>query len=162
MKTAYLGLGSNLGDRIGFLRHAIALMRPLGVVRAYSQVYETAPVGYAEQGDFLNAAIALETDLPPEQLLPALKSIEKELGRQPGPRYGPREIDLDILVMDGVVRKSDPVIPHPEMHRRGFVLRPLADIAPDLFVPGHGAVRDLLEALPADGTKISPHVLDGV
>lgn len=158
--TAYIGLGSNVGDRLGYLRQAVSRLRSLGEVVSVSKVYETAPVGYADQGHFLNAVVALRTTLAPETLLPALKNIEKLLGRKPGPRYGPREIDLDILVVGETVRETDPVLPHPEMHRRRFVLQPLADIAPALLVPGKGPVRDLLDALPDEGTTISPDMLD--
>ena len=154
-RKAYIGLGSNLGDRERLLGRAvrslidvhhdpkkrIPLLRNLRL----SPIYETAPVGVTDQPDFLNAVVEGDTEHSPEDLLAALKHIEGELGRTEGPRWGPRAIDLDILDMSGTVRGGDPTLPHLSLHERAFVLRPLADLAPDLVHPVSGvSVRGML------------------
>ena len=152
MTTVYLGLGSNLGDRRRNLEAAVEALRahPLVRVTAVSSFLETEPVGGPPgQGKFLNAAAEIETDLAPEALLAELKRIERALGRKAGPRWGPREVDLDILLYGEEVLETEAlVIPHPRLRERRFVLEPLAEIAPDARDPVTGlAVRDLLARL---------------
>ena len=150
---AYVGLGANLGDRQATLRRAVELLGELpGVeVVAVSSFHDTAPWGYADQPRFLNAACALETELPPRVLLDALLDTERRLGRERAagaPRYGPRTIDLDLLVHgDLVLAEPGLEVPHPRLHERVFALAPLAEIAPALVVPGRGPVSDLLAAV---------------
>lgn len=136
MTVAYIGLGSNLGDRLDNLRRAVvALNKTRVVVRKVSSVYETEPVG-PPQPDFLNAVCEIETDLSPRELLVRLKNIESEMRRKPGERWGPRLIDLDLLLYgDEVINDADLKVPHPEMHKRQFVVVPLLEIAPDLKLP---------------------------
>ena len=146
---AYIGLGGNLGDREATLRAALELLaaEPGVVVDAVSSFTETEPWGYADQPWFLNAVCAVETELGPRDLLARLLAVERRLGRSrgDGPRFGPRSIDLDLLV-HGELTVSEPglEVPHPRLAERRFVLSPLAEIAPDLVVPGHGRVADLL------------------
>ncbi|MBM4046205.1 MAG: 2-amino-4-hydroxy-6-hydroxymethyldihydropteridine diphosphokinase [Planctomycetes bacterium] len=138
MAMAYIGLGSNLGNREGCLREAIQRLRQLPgtTVLRVSRFYETAPVGGPPQGEFLNAALAIETTLAPEPLLAELQRIEAALGRVRDVKWGPRTIDLDILLYDDLVLDTPTLkIPHPLMHERMFVLDPLAEIAPDLVHP---------------------------
>ncbi|HEV3404498.1 MAG TPA: 2-amino-4-hydroxy-6-hydroxymethyldihydropteridine diphosphokinase [Gaiellaceae bacterium] len=145
MTLAYIGLGSNLGDREETIRRAVEL---LGAARV-STLIETEPWGYADQPRFLNAVAELETDEPPRALLARLLEIERELGRtREGPRYGPRTIDLDLLLY-GDDRLDEPGLglPHPRLHERAFVLEPLAELAPELVVPGFGPVKALLSRL---------------
>ena len=138
MALAYIGLGSNLGNREGCLRGAIQRLRELPgtTVLRVSRFYETEPVGGPPQGKFLNAALALETTLAPESLLAELQRIETALGRTREVRWGPRTTDLDILLYDdGVLDTPTLKIPHPLMHERMFVLDPLAEIAPNVIHP---------------------------
>ncbi len=129
--TAYIGLGSNMGDRAGACRRALELLGRVGRVTAVSSLYCTEPVGYKEQEEFINAAAGLETDLSPQDLLQACREIENELGRVRVFPWGPRSIDLDILLYGNrMVKTPDLVIPHPQMSLRGFVLVPLCEIAP--------------------------------
>ena len=148
MRRAYVGLGANLGDRAATLALALALLgeRPEIEIVAVSAFRETEPVGFLDQPLFLNAAAALDTSLEPEELLTALLDVERELGRvREGPRYGPRTVDLDLLLMDGVtVDEPGLTLPHPRLHERAFALEPLAELDPSLVVPGHGSVVDLL------------------
>ena len=144
MVRAYIGLGSNLGDREATLRRALELLS--GEIVAVSSFRETDPVGYLDQPRFLNAAAALDTELEPRALLDRLLEVERELGRtREGPRFGPRTIDLDLLLY-GVRAIDEPglTVPHPRLAERLFVLEPLAELDPDLVVPGHGRVADLL------------------
>jgi 2-amino-4-hydroxy-6-hydroxymethyldihydropteridine diphosphokinase len=141
MAKAFVGIGSNLGDRGAHLALARAELGalPRTSLAAFSPVYETAPLGPVGQGPFLNAAARLETELDPYDLLDALRAIETKAGREPvgrRPKWGPRVLDLDILLYDNRVVSSDElVIPHPLMHERWFVLRPLADLEPRLVHP---------------------------
>jgi 2-amino-4-hydroxy-6-hydroxymethyldihydropteridine diphosphokinase len=148
---AYVGLGANLGDRAATLRRAIDLLaeRPAIDVVGVSSFRETDPVGYLDQPRFLNAAVAVETSLTPSALLAALLDVERELGRvREGPRYGPRTVDLDLLLMDDVVLDEPGLeLPHPRLHDRMFALEPLAELDPELVVPGRGPVRQLLLSL---------------
>ncbi len=142
---AYVGLGANLGDREASLRRAAGL---IGATRL-SAIRETEPWGYEHQPRFLNAVAELETELLPRALLERLLEVERELGRvRMGPRFGPRTIDLDLLVY-GELELDEPglTIPHPRLHERLFVLEPLAELAPSLAVPGNGLVSALLAGL---------------
>jgi 2-amino-4-hydroxy-6-hydroxymethyldihydropteridine diphosphokinase len=142
---AYVGLGANLGDREGTIRAAVADLP--GVV-AVSTLRETDPVGITDQPRFLNGVAVLETELAPRELLDVLLAVERRLGRERGRRWGPRTIDLDLLLYgDEVIDETGLTIPHPRLHERRFVLEPLADIAPKLVVPGYGRVKDLLAKL---------------
>lgn len=150
---AYLGLGSNLGDRARNLQEAIARLEERGVrVVARSRVYATVPYppGGPVQPDFYNQVLAVETERSPRALLEACHDVETSLGRDRSKeeRWGPRPIDLDILVIEGeTIEESDLVVPHPRLAERAFVLVPLAEVAPKLRVPGLGPVRDLLAAI---------------
>jgi 2-amino-4-hydroxy-6-hydroxymethyldihydropteridine diphosphokinase len=142
---AFVGLGANLGDREAAIRQAAEL---LGAVRL-SSIRETEPWGYEEQPRFLNAVAELETQLGPRVLLDRLVEIERGLGRtRDGPRWGPRTIDLDLLVYgDEVIDEPGLTVPHPRLHERSFVLEPLAELDPELVVPGRGRVLALLREL---------------
>jgi 2-amino-4-hydroxy-6-hydroxymethyldihydropteridine diphosphokinase len=155
MRNVYLGLGSNLGDRDANLRAAIGkLAEFLHVVRV-SSVYETEPLLVEDQPLFHNIACAGQTSLDPFSLLSALKRIERELGRVPGPRYGPRVIDIDILLLDDVVLTSPELtIPHPAMLERAFALIPLVEIAPNQRHPVAGrTIEELALGLDASGVR---------
>jgi len=135
---AVIGLGANLGDRLGALRAATARIGELGAVRARSGVYETAPVD-APPPSYLNAAIAIETTLSPEELMRALLAIEASMGRVRAEKNGPRTIDLDVLWIEGVARSSEELtVPHPRLTERAFALGPLLEVAPDARDPVGG------------------------
>ncbi len=135
--SIYLALGTNLGDRSASLGNAVERLRDAVVVTRMSSVYETEPAYLLDQPRFLNMALRGETALDPHALLAFLKRIERDLGRTAGPRYGPRAIDLDILLYDRlVIATADLTIPHPRMAERPFVLAPLVEIAPELVPPG--------------------------
>lgn len=154
----YLALGANLGDRLSNLRAAIRSLPPKVHVLAESRVYETPPWGYTKQPPFLNMAIQAETDLAPAALLSYLKHIEAQIGREESVHWGPRLIDLDILFYDDLTLNSpELVIPHPHLHERGFVLVPLADLAPDLEHPRlRRRIRDLLATVDLSGITPLP------
>ena len=138
-RTAYLGLGSNIGDRYGHLNAAVSSLRDHGLtIEAVSSAYETEPVGeILDQPDFLNAAVRVTTDLEPEALLDVLKEVEAERGRETGlPRHSPREIDVDLLLLGDLEFESDRLtLPHREVTSRRFVLVPLLELDPELTTP---------------------------
>ena len=151
MTLAYVGLGANLGDREGTIRRAVELLgaEPGIEVVAVSVLRETDPVGYADQPRFLNGAAAVETELAPRELLDRLLAVERELGRVrgDGPRYGPRAIDLDLLLYgDQGVDLPGLTVPHPRLADRRFALEPLHELDPGLRLPDGRAVRELLGA----------------
>lgn len=168
MPVAYLALGSNLGDRQRFLDEAVRRLRavPGLCLRRVSPYYETAPVGGpAEAGAYLNAVAEADTSLPPDRLLQTLLDIERQFGRVRSELNAPRTLDLDLILYGDLVRHDpDPVVPHPRLHERRFVLQPLADLAPDLVHPTiRKTVRELLAALPpeADPPRVFPRVETG-
>jgi 2-amino-4-hydroxy-6-hydroxymethyldihydropteridine diphosphokinase len=145
---AYVGLGANLGDREAAIRRAAELVG----ARRLSAIRETEPWGYADQPRFLNAVAELETELSPRALLDRLQEVERQLGRERrGPRYGPRTIDLDLLLYgDERVDEPNLHVPHPRLRERLFVLEPLAELAPERKIPGNGTVREALAGLQSD------------
>ena len=154
---AVIAVGSNLGDRRANLEAAIARLAPAATVTARSAVYETAPMYVADQPAFLNMALRADTDLAAHALLAHLKAIEAELGRRSGGvRFGPREVDLDILLYgDAVLEGEALTVPHPRMAERAFVLRPLADVAADVRHPVLGrTIAELLAEVPGAETVV--------
>ena len=151
MTRAYVGLGANLGPKEVTLLRAVDLLavEPGVEVLAVSQLHETQPVGNTHQPDFLNGAVSVDTSLSPRGLLDALLRVEQELGRvRDDERWGPRTIDLDLLVYgDEIVDEPGLRVPHPRLHERRFALEPLVDLEPELVVPGLGAVSELLAQL---------------
>ena len=151
MRRAWIGLGANLDDPPAQLREALRRIAaaPGLKLRAQSSLYRSAPLGPAGQPDYCNAACMVETDLPAEALLGALHDIERAMGRaRPPVRWAPRLIDLDLLHYEGERREAGELcLPHPEAHKRNFVMAPLAEIAPDLELPGAGIVAELARAL---------------
>ncbi|MFQ5329320.1 MAG: 2-amino-4-hydroxy-6-hydroxymethyldihydropteridine diphosphokinase [Thermodesulfobacteriota bacterium] len=138
MTTIFIGIGSNMGDRVNNCRRAIELIGEQMVLRRVSSFYETKPWGYAKQEDFINCVVEAATSLGVGELLALLQKIERDVGRDgvAAMRWGPRIIDLDILFYgDTVVEEEGLNIPHPHLHERAFVLAPLAEIAPDLIHP---------------------------
>ncbi len=161
--TAYVGLGANLGDRLGSLREAVRLLDTVqGIeVKRCSPVYETEPVGGPPQGRFLNAVLDMEIYLAPELLLERCKAVENAMGRERTGRWGPRTIDIDILLYgDSIVRSETLEIPHPLMHERAFVLAPFADLAPGVVHPVLGVtVNELLGRTGRSGVRLTSHRL---
>lgn len=157
MRTGYLGLGSNVGDRAGHLRAAIEMLGERGVeVEAVSSGYETEPVGEVlDQPDFLNAAIRIHTELEPEALLDVCKQVETERGRQlDAPRHSPRPLDVDLLLLGDLELTTDRLtLPHTEVTTRRFVLAPLLELDPDLTLPDGMRLQDALAAL-APGQRV--------
>lgn len=150
MVRAHIALGSNLGDRAAALAAATSRLPDHELVLTRTApVYRTAPVGPPGQPEYYNTVVEVETTKTPEALLEYVKDLERALGRTENVRWGPRVIDLDILLYgDHVIDGPGLVVPHPEMHRRAFVLVPLAELVPELVVPGRGlSVRALLDAL---------------
>ncbi len=145
----YLGLGSNLGDRESNLAQALAMLVEKVRLEKYSSIYETEPVGYSEQPDFLNMVCSGSTDLDPFDLLTFVKEIEKGLGRVPSFPNAPRPIDIDILFYDDqIIRSESLTIPHSRIAERAFVLVPLSEIAPKLIHPENGKhVEELLSEI---------------
>lgn len=152
--TACVALGSNLDDPRAQVERGLTALATLSKTRllVLSRLYRTPPWGMLDQPDFINAAARLETTLAPRELLDALLAIEARAGRVRGTRNGPRTLDLDLLLYgDRVIDEPDLVVPHPRLHERAFVLLPLADVAPDLEVPGQGRVAELLEHVDTAG-----------
>ncbi|HEY0390657.1 MAG TPA: 2-amino-4-hydroxy-6-hydroxymethyldihydropteridine diphosphokinase [Solirubrobacterales bacterium] len=151
MRTGYLGLGSNVGDRESHLRAAVDLLRERGVeVEGVSSTYETEPVGEVlDQADFLNAAIRIRTDLEPEALLDLCKEIEVERGRAlDAPRHSPRPLDVDLLLLGDLELSTERLtLPHPEVTSRRFVLAPLLELEPELSLPDGRRLSEALAAL---------------
>jgi 2-amino-4-hydroxy-6-hydroxymethyldihydropteridine diphosphokinase len=158
MTPVYIGLGSNLADPRRQIELAIEALAALPRARLlrHSRLYRSAPWGHRAQPDFINAAAQLETTLAPRMLLDALLAIERAAGRtRDGTLWGPRVLDLDVLVYgDEVIDEPGLHVPHPHLAARAFVLAPLAEIAPDLLVPGHGRVAALLARV--DGSACLP------
>jgi 2-amino-4-hydroxy-6-hydroxymethyldihydropteridine diphosphokinase len=158
MTPGYLGLGSNIGDRRANLEAAVEALPGHRVqVLASSSLYETQPVGLVrDQREFLNACLRIETALGPEELLDACKAVERRLGRTPGgPRHGPRPIDVDVLILNGLTHASKRLtLPHPEVGSRRFVLVPLLELDPELTLPGGERAADALAGLPEDGQSV--------
>ena len=154
MCEVFLGLGSNLGDRAGFLDQAVVAIESLGKV-ARSRWYETAAVGLPGAPAFLNCVVRLVTELAPDELLRQTREIERRLGRDPLTRAGSRTIDIDILLYGRqVISRPGLEIPHPRLHQRAFVLVPLADLAPNLVHPVLGrTVSDMLADVDRGGVK---------
>lgn len=150
------GLGSNIGDKPGNIRKALNLLETRGIARltAISRIYRTPPWGDVDQGDFANACAIGETTLAPYALLAAVKQIEADMGREPSRRWGPRLIDVDILFLeDHTLDDPELTLPHKELFGRGFVLLPLAEIAPELTLDGVPVAR-ALEAVDAAGVTL--------
>lgn len=149
MIRAYVALGSNLGNPARTIEDAIDALTSLrgSLLMGMSSLFRTAPVGLKHQPDFINAVVALDTRLSPRELLDELFAIEASFGRERSVRNAPRTLDLDLLLHgDHVLDEPALTLPHPRMHERAFVLAPLAEIAPDLVVPGRGPVSSLLAA----------------
>ena len=164
-RIGYLGLGSNIGDRRANLQAAVEDLWTHDIVPlASSSVYETEPVGEVlDQREFFNACLRIETPLGPEALLDACKAVERALGREPGGvRHGPRPIDVDVLLIEGVEHQSERLrLPHREVTTRRFVLVPLLELDPDLEVPGAGRAADALAALgPGQEVQLAGPPLD--
>jgi 2-amino-4-hydroxy-6-hydroxymethyldihydropteridine diphosphokinase len=156
MPTAYLSLGSNIGDREANLREVVTRLSTLGEITATSSLYATAPMEIVDQPWFLNAAVALRTELAPAELLREILVIEKSMGRVRMQPKGPRLIDIDIILYDdSVITAPGLTVPHPAMQNRLFVLEPLAEIAPNLVHPVlHRKIADLRESLASAGQSV--------
>jgi 2-amino-4-hydroxy-6-hydroxymethyldihydropteridine diphosphokinase len=159
MKTyrVFLGLGSNIGERQKYLNAAVAALKTLPGVKVIwaSSVYETDPVGKTDQPKFLNAVLEIETSLLPPALMPELKRIEQAVGRTTVERWGPREIDIDILLYDGLVHDEETLkVPHSELEKRKFVLVPLREIAPDVVHPVSGMTVTEMAAACRDTGRV--------
>ena len=157
--TVYLGLGSNIGDRDANLSAALRALAVIVTIERVSSVYDTAPMLYTDQPRFHNLVCRATTSLTPDALLQVVKEIERQLGRASGPRYGPRVIDIDLLLYDRLIFNSAALtIPHPRMAERAFVLAPLAEIAPALTHPVLGeTIAELLRRAPeSDVHRVGP------
>jgi 2-amino-4-hydroxy-6-hydroxymethyldihydropteridine diphosphokinase len=142
---AYVGVGANVGDRAATIDAAVSA---LPAVVAVSKLRETDPVGVVDQPRFLNGAAALDTNLSARELLDVLLTIERDLGRERRERWGPRTIDLDLLLYGGeTIEEPGLTVPHPRLHERRFALQPLLDLDPELAIPGRGRVADVLAEL---------------
>lgn len=138
LKRIYIGIGSNLGDRLKNIKEAVKLLKKIRSIKitAQSSIYETEPAGYKNQPEFLNCVLEVKTNLSCEALLKVLQNIEKKLHRKRTIKWGPRSIDLDILIYGNtVIRRKNLIIPHAQMHKREFVLMPLLEIAPSIVHP---------------------------
>lgn len=148
-QVVFLSLGSNLGDRQKNLLAVENLLPPQVIVKERSPIYETEPWGYQEQPRFLNQVLSVTTSLSPWDLLTYLNDIEKSIGRKPSFRYGPREVDIDILLYgDQEIVQENLIIPHERLTERAFVLAPLADLAPELILPeSKSTIADILDTI---------------
>lgn len=162
-EIAYIGIGSNLGDKQKHIADAIDMLENTQgiILKVISPIYETKPVGYVEQPDFLNCVAKIRTKLLPDELLEVCMHIENELGRKRTIKWGPRTVDLDILFYGDLVLDSDRLtIPHPLLHERGFVLVPLLDVAPDMLHPKlNVSIRALCEKLNYDTERIKDQMI---
>ncbi len=157
MAKVFLGLGSNLGDREKNIKEALRRLQESGMAREIkiSSLYEAEPVGVKNQPFFLNAVLRMETDLSPQDLLDALQALERQLGREKGRKWGPRIIDLDILLYRNLVMKEkDLEIPHPLLAERSFVLIPLAELAPETI---HPVLKKTVSALRDEKLNLKKH-----
>lgn len=156
MTPVYLSLGSNLGDRDANLEAIRAALPPEVEIRQVSSIYVTEPWGFPDQPDFLNQVLLVDTQLNPQDLLAYLKGIEKQIGREPGVRYGPRLADIDIIFFGDVLLEEEGlIIPHPRFRERAFVLVPLTEITPDLQIPGSNqTVKELLQGVDTSGVAL--------
>jgi 2-amino-4-hydroxy-6-hydroxymethyldihydropteridine diphosphokinase len=157
MYRIFVGVGSNIGEREKFLDKAVAALRKLPGTKMVwtSSVYESEPWGNPNQGKFLNAVAELESDFAPGSLLKEVKSIEENIGKRSSERWGPREIDIDILLYDGLVEQTEEIcIPHKELGNRKFVLIPLKEIAPDVVHPVNGMTIEELAGACKDTTRV--------
>jgi 2-amino-4-hydroxy-6-hydroxymethyldihydropteridine diphosphokinase len=155
MHTVYLGLGSNIGDRESHLAEAVRMLEDIGVrIESCSTIYETEPVGYLEQDAFLNIVIQVRTELSAIDLLAKTQEIERSLGRTRDIHWGPRTLDIDILLYDTeLVQWEELQIPHPRMTERAFVIIPLAEIAPDICIPLNGGITPVSLLSSLEGTE---------
>ncbi len=156
--VAFVGLGGNLGEVAATLRAATDALARLPATRLLraSRLYRTPAWGLEQQPDFINGVVALETSLDPRELLHGLLRIEREFGRERdgGPRWGPRSLDLDLLLHgDAVVEQAGLRLPHPHLHERAFALVPLLEIAADILIPGQGSARDALSRLDSSSIE---------
>ncbi len=162
MKKAFISIGSNIGDRLDHLKQAtraLHLHQRISVL-SVSSIYETAPVGYTDQADFLNLTTGIETDLSAHELLAVCQEIEQELGRVRDIRWGPRTVDLDILLYNNEsIETEDLVVPHPRMHLRAFVLIPLLEIAPSIAHPVTSKMYSEEDAVRDGGVEVWEKVL---
>lgn len=158
--TAYVALGANLDDPVAQVQAGFDALAALArtQLKAKSSLYRTAPVGYADQPDFINAVAELETSLGPRELLDALLTVETSRGRVREFQNAPRTLDLDVLLYgEREIDEAGLTIPHPRMHERAFVLAPLAEIAPDVAIPGRGTAAELLARADRRGvTRLAP------
>lgn len=157
MKTIYLGMGSNIGDKSENLKLGLQQLRKNEIeIIKISSLYETAPVGYLDQDNFYNIVLEARTEKTPEELLVCLKSIEKNMGRKKTVRFGPRNIDIDILLYEGVVLNSDILtIPHERMTERAFVMVPLSEIAPNVIHPIYlKPIQEIADGLDKSGITL--------
>ncbi len=154
MAIVFIGIGSNLGDRIRNCKKALMLLEEGGVIIRRSSLYETEPWGRREQGLFINCVAQMETGLGPWELLEFLQGIESKMGRDDSGMWGPRIIDLDILLYDDrIIPDESLTIPHPHLHRREFALAPLSEIAPDIIHPAlKRSIADILSGLAGAGS----------
>ncbi len=160
---AYIGLGSNLVEPVAQVNHALAVLDALPQTRLlkHSSLYRSAPVGYLDQPDFINAVAQIETGLAPLALLEALLALELECGRTREFKDAPRTLDLDVLLYDDLQHHEHGLtVPHPQMHKRAFVLLPLLEISPDCIIPGVGAAADAMRACTGQDLERLEHVAE--